>query len=73
LEALFTRAALDGLPVCAAGCALAAELVVLLDELLPHAAIRSDAAIAGRDNFSTWRMCPLLACVRKSEALTECL
>ena len=36
---------------------LAVEFVVLLDELLPQAAIRSDAAIAGRDSFSRWRMC----------------
>jgi hypothetical protein len=58
LEAVFTTTALDGLLVlCAAGCVLAAaELVVLLDELLPHAASRSDAAIAGRDSFSRWRM-----------------
>ena len=39
---------------------LAAELVVLLDELLPHAASRSDAASAGRDSFSRWRIVSLL-------------
>ena len=61
LEALFTTAALDELLlVCAAGCALAAELVVLLDELLPQAASNSDTAAAGRDSFSRWRMCSLL-------------
>ncbi|MFZ2113608.1 MAG: hypothetical protein WAU77_07765 [Solirubrobacteraceae bacterium] len=64
LEALFTRTALDEpLLVCAAGCVLAAELaelVELLDELLPQAAIRSDAAIAGRDSFSRLRMYSLL-------------
>ncbi|HSZ69389.1 MAG TPA: hypothetical protein VK756_03410 [Solirubrobacteraceae bacterium] len=60
LEALFTTTALDELAVGAAGCVLAAELVVLLDALLPQAAIRSDAAIAGRDSFSRWRMCSLL-------------
>ncbi|HEY3829192.1 MAG TPA: hypothetical protein VGL57_08355 [Solirubrobacteraceae bacterium] len=64
LEAVFTTTALEGLLVlCAAGCARVAEVVVLLDELLPQAAIRSDAAIAGRDSFSTWRMCPL-PCLR---------
>jgi hypothetical protein len=53
LEAVFTTAAPDELLlVCAAARVLAAELVVLLDELLPHAAIRSDAAIAGMDSFS---------------------
>jgi len=61
LEAVFTTTALEELLlVCAAGCVLAAELVVLLDELLPQAAIRSDAAIAGMDSFSRWRMCSLL-------------
>ncbi|HEY4894996.1 MAG TPA: hypothetical protein VII01_02815 [Solirubrobacteraceae bacterium] len=61
LEALLTTAALDELLlVCEAGCVPAAELVVLLDELLPQAAIRSDAAIAGRDSFSRWRMYSLL-------------
>src|ERR1700683_2790821 len=61
LEAVFTTTALDGLLlVCAAACAPAAELVVLLDELLPHAASRSDAATAGRDSFSRWRMHSLL-------------
>ena len=61
LEALFTTAVLDELLlVCAAGCVLAAELVVLLDELLPQAASSSETAIAGRDSFSRWRMCSLL-------------
>jgi hypothetical protein len=61
LEALFTSTALDEpLLVCAAGSVPAAELVVLLDELLPQAAIRSDAAIAGRDSFSRLRMYSLL-------------
>jgi hypothetical protein len=42
--------------VCAAGCVLAAELVVLLlVELLPHAASNIDAATAGTDSLSRWR------------------
>jgi hypothetical protein len=46
-------AALDELLlVCAAGCVLAPELFVLLDELLPQAEISSDAAIADRDSPS---------------------
>jgi hypothetical protein len=61
LEAVFTTAAEELLPVCAAGWVLAAELVVLLFvELLPQAASSSDAAAAGRDSFSRWRMCSLL-------------
>ncbi|HEY2536256.1 MAG TPA: hypothetical protein VGI24_04655 [Solirubrobacteraceae bacterium] len=53
LEAVFTTAPDELALVCAAGCALVAELVVLLLELLPQAAIRSDTATAGRDSFST--------------------
>ena len=65
LEALFTTTALEELLLCdAAGCALEAELVVLLDEPPPHPATRSDAAIAGRDSFTRWRMCSLLWQVR---------
>jgi hypothetical protein len=46
----------DLLLVCAAGCVLAAELVVLLlVELLPQAASNSEAASAGRDSLSRWR------------------
>ncbi len=51
LEPAFTIV-LAPLLVCAAGVGLAAELVVLLLELLPQAATRSEAAIAGMDNFS---------------------
>jgi hypothetical protein len=57
LEAVFTTAALDEPPLAwVAGWVLAAELLVLLDELLPHAASSRDAASAGRDSFSRWRM-----------------
>jgi hypothetical protein len=60
LDAVFTTV-LDALVlVGVAGCVLAAELVVLLLELLPHAAIKSDTATAGMDSFSTWRICSLL-------------
>ncbi len=50
---LLTRIVPSGLDAllmstCAAGCVLAAKLVVLPDELLPQAAISSDAAIAGK-------------------------
>jgi hypothetical protein len=62
LEAVFTTAALDELLlVCAAGCVLAAELVVLLlVALLPQAASNTEAATAGSDSLSRWRMCSLL-------------
>src|ERR1700677_1895871 len=70
LEAVFTMAALDGLLVVwAAGCVLAAELVVLLlVELLPQAASRRDAARAGGDSFSRWRMYSLLRQVGRHAA-----
>jgi hypothetical protein len=57
LEVLFTTA-LDPLAlpplllVCVEGAAPAAELVVLLLELLPQAASRSEVATAGRESFS---------------------
>src|ERR1700677_5252211 len=60
LEAVFTTGLDELLLIDAAACVLAAGVVVLLDELLPQAASRSDAAIAGRDSFSRWRMCSLL-------------
>ncbi|HTA32501.1 MAG TPA: hypothetical protein VK721_03670 [Solirubrobacteraceae bacterium] len=53
LDAVFTTAPEELPLVCAAGCAPAAELVVLLlVELLPQAASNSEMAAAGRDNFS---------------------
>jgi hypothetical protein len=56
LEALFTTAPEELLLVCAAGCVLAAELVVLLlVELLPQAASNTETAAAGRDSLSRWR------------------
>jgi hypothetical protein len=53
LEAVFTTALEELLLVCAAGCALAAEVVgLLLDELLPQAASNSETASAGRDSLN---------------------